>query len=651
MRLLGHPAAWGAIALGTSLFASTALIAAAPASPARPATAPAAATARPAAKVAAAAPAHAPGYNTERNAYFGDLHVHTKLSFDAYIFNVRASPDDAYRFAKGERIGHPGGYDIRLTGGPLDFVAVTDHSEYIGSMEEANRPNSVLSKLPITQGLFSTDPKEIGAAFTRIVTAFAFGGLPPEFQDKSIQSRAWKEIQDAAAKHNDPGRFTTLVGYEYTSAPDGRNMHRNVIFRSSKVSELPYSAVQSANPEDLWRTMDVWRKGGVESLAIPHNMNGSDGMMFQTTKFDGSPMDKAYAEMRRRNEPIAEMTQIKGTSDTHPSLSPNDEWANFEIMESYIGTNKAVTKFAGGYVRQALKDGLVMQETKGFNPFKFGFIGSSDTHLAAPGLVDDRDYHGKVGRIDSSPAMRGSVPNNGAKSWDDPNAAPNTNNARFQSWGASGLAGVWAEENSREAIYSALRRRETFATSGPRMRVRFFASYDYPSDILSNRNLVTQAYAKGVPMGSDLLSVKGKTPKFIVWGVRDPNSGYLQRAQVVKGWVENGKAMEKVFDVACSDGLPLDKATARCPDNGATVNTATCETSRFKGDAELRTLWTDPEFNPRQRAFYYVRILENPSCRWSTWDALRNGTPPAPNLPKTIVERAWSSPIWYEPKA
>lgn len=651
MRLLGHPAAWGAIALGTSLFASTALIAAAPAGPAGGKVAAPSAAAKPAAKVAVAAPTHAPGYNTERNAYFGDLHVHTKLSFDAYIFNVRASPDDAYRFAKGQTIGHPGGYDIRLTGGPLDFVAVTDHSEYIGSMEEANRPNSILSKLPITQGLFSTDPKQIGAAFTRIVTAFAAGGLPPEFQDKSIQSRAWKEIQDAAAKHNEPGRFTTLVGYEYTSAPDGRNMHRNVIFRSSKVSELPYSAVQSANPEDLWRTMDVWRKGGVESLAIPHNMNGSDGMMFQTTKFDGTPMDKAYADMRRRNEPIAEMTQIKGTSDTHPSLSPNDEWANFEIMESYIGSNKVVTKFSGGYVRQALKDGLVMQETKGFNPFKFGFIGSSDTHLAAPGLVDDRDYHGKVGRADSSPALRGSVPNNGAKTWDEPNAAPNANNARFQSWGASGLAGVWAEENTREAIYSALRRRETFATSGPRMRVRFFASYDYPSDILSNRNLVTQAYAKGVPMGSDLLSVKGKTPKFIVWGVRDPNSGYLQRAQVVKGWVENGKAMEKVFDVACSDGLPLDKATSRCPDNGATVNTATCETSRFKGDAELRTLWTDPEFNPRQRAFYYVRILENPSCRWSTWDAIRNGTPPAPNLPKTIVERAWSSPIWYEPKA
>ena len=589
--------------------------------------------------------------NPLKEAYFGEQHVHTSYSLDAYIGGARLTPSDAYRFAKGEHIGHPGGYDIRLTGGPLDFVAVTDHAEYIGSMEEANRPNSVLSKLPITQGLFSTDPKQIGAAFTRIVTAFATGGLPPEFQDKSIQSRAWKEIQDAAAKHNDPGRFTTLVGYEFTSAPDGRNMHRNVIFRSSKVSELPYSAVQSANPEDLWRTMDVWRKGGVESLAIPHNMNGSDGMMFQTTKFDGTPMDKAYADMRRRNEPIAEMTQIKGTSDTHPSLSPNDEWANFEIMETYIGSTKAVTKFAGGYVRQALKDGLVMQDTKGFNPFKFGFIGSSDTHLAAPGLVDDRDYHGKVGRADSAPALRGSVPNNGAKSWDEPNAAPNANNARFQSWGASGLAGVWAEENTREALYSALRRRETFATSGPRMRVRFFASYDYPSDILSNRNLVTQAYAKGVPMGSDLLSVKGKTPKFIVWGVRDPNSGYLQRAQVVKGWVENGKAMEKVFDVACSDGLPLDKATSRCPDNGATVNTATCETSRFKGDAELRTLWTDPEFNPRQRAFYYVRILENPSCRWSTWDAIRNGTPPAPNLPKTIVERAWSSPIWYEPKA
>ncbi len=646
------------VLLAGTLLAGGALIAvAATANPA--AKAPAVLSAAPAAKSpparAAARPAAAPrlpGYNTERNAYFGDLHVHTKLSFDAYIFNVRASPDDAYRFAKGEAIGHAQGYDIRLQGGPLDFVAVTDHSEYMGALREADDPKSPLSKLPIVQGLFSPDHNEIAAAFTKIVTAMRQNKVPKEFADPAIAGRAWREVQDAAARNNAPGRFTTLVGYEFTSAPDGKNLHRNVIFRTSNVPGLPFTATESQNPEDLWRTMDGWRARGIEALAIPHNSNGSDGLMFQTTKWDGTPIDKAYADLRRRNEPLAEITQIKGTSETHPSLSPNDEWANFEIMESYIGSNKLITKFSGGYVREALKDGLLMQEKHGFNPYKMGFIGSSDTHNAAPGSVEEHNFFSKVGREDGTPELRGSIPPGGAKTWDGVKVDPLTNIARFQSWGASGLAAVWAEENSREAIYAALRRKETFATSGPRMKVRFFAGYDFPADLAHRQDVVTQAYAHGVTMGGDLpAATKGKAPQFLVWGVRDPNSGYLQRAQVVKGWVENGVAKERVFDVACSDHLPLDKAAWRCPSNGAKVDLTTCAVERFKGDVELRTLWTDPTFNPKHRAFYYVRVLENPSCRWSTWDALRNGTPPNPKLAPTIVERAWSSPIWYEPRA
>jgi hypothetical protein len=372
--------------------------------------------------------------------------------------------------------------------------------------------------------------------------------------------------------------------------------------------------------------------------------------MFEPTKRDGSPMDRAYAELRMRNEPLVEITQIKGTSEVHPSLAPNDEWANFEIMERYIGSNHQVTKFHGSYVREALKDGILMREQKGFNPFKMGFIGSSDTHNAAPGSVEERNYFSKVGRSDGTPELRASVPPNGAKTW--PADTPDSNHAAspYQAWGASGLAGVWAEENSREAIFQALRRKETFATSGPRIRVRFFAGYDFPDDLARRPDLVRLAYAKGVPMGGDLKASTGKPPKFLIWGVRDPNSGYLQRAQVVKGWVENGVAKEQVFDVACSDKLPLNTRTWRCPDNGAGVDLATCEPDRFKGDVELRTVWTDPTFKPNQRAFYYVRVLENPSCRWSTWDALRNGTPPNPTLAKTLMERAWSSPIWYEPK-
>jgi hypothetical protein len=612
---------------------------------------------QPAAKpvtTAAAAPkagAHLPGFNADRNAYFGDLHVHTMLSFDAYIFNVRATPDDAYAFAKGQAIGHANGMNIRLSGGPLDFTAVTDHSEYMGSMRDANNPNHPLHKHPLVADLFSPDPAKITNAFNKVVALSHANQMPPEFSAPDVAGRAWKEVQEAAARNNDPGRFTTFVAYEYTSAPDGRNLHRNVIFRTAKVPELPYTSKVSDDPENLWKTMDTWRAKGIDVLAIPHNSNGSDGLMFEPTKRDGSPMDRAYAELRMRNEPLVEITQIKGTSEVHPSLAPNDEWANFEIMERYIGTNKQVTKFHGGYVREALKDGILMREEKGFNPFKMGFIGSSDTHNAAPGSVEERNYFSKVGRSDGTPAQRGSIPPGGAKTW--PADTPDSNHAAspYQAWGASGLAGVWAEENSREAIFAALRRKETFATSGPRIRVRFFGGYDLPDDLARRQDLVKTAYAKGVPMGGDLKPSTGKAPKFLVWALRDPNSGYLQRAQIVKGWVENGKAKEQVFDVACSDKLALNKTTWRCPDNGAGVNLQTCEPDRFKGDVELRTLWTDPSFNPRQRAFYYVRVLENPSCRWSTWDALRNGTPPNPTLAKTIMERAWSSPIWYEPTA
>ncbi len=596
-------------------------------------------------------PAQLPGYNVDRNAYFGDLHVHTYLSNDAYIFNVRRTPDDAYRFARGEAIGHASGFNIRLAGGPLDFVAVTDHSEYMSAIREAGKVDSPLHALPFSQGLFSTDPAQIQKAFAAFVAGRSAGTLPKEYNDPSIMSRAWKEVQDAATRNNQPGKFTTLVGYEYTSAPGGRNLHRNVIFRSAKVPNLPYSASDSANPEDLWHTMDAWRGKGVEALAIPHNANGSDGLMFDSVRINGQPIDRAYAELRARNEPLTEITQIKGTSETHPTLSPNDEWANFEIMDSYIGRDIKVTKFAGSYVRRALEDGLLMRDKVGINGFKLGFIGSSDTHNAAPGSVEEPNFFSKVGRTDATADLRRSVPPNGAKTWDgvpapDPKAPAVPPS---QAWGASGLAGVWAEENSREAIFAALKRRETFATSGPRIRVRFFASYNFPTDLTLRLDSVHQAYSRGVPMGGDLLPAKGKVPSFLVWAVRDPSSGYLQRAQIVKGWIENGVAKERVFDVACSDHLTLDQGSWRCPSNAAKVDLATCQPERFKGDVELKTVWTDPTFNPKQRAFYYVRVLENPSCRWSSWDAIRNGTPPSPYMQATIMERAWSSPIWYEP--
>src|SRR5688572_5749188 len=390
--------------------------------------------------------------NRERNAYFGDLHVHTKLSFDAYIFNVRATPDDAYRYAKGESIHHASGYDVRLTDAPLDFLAVTDHSEYLGIVPAMHDPQHPLSKVPYAPDLFSTEREKINAAFQRIGASLRSGQYLPELKDPDTSRSAWRTIVESADRHYVPGRFTTFRGYEFTSAPDGQNLHRNVIFAGARAPDLPFTALDSQNPEGLWNWMDQQRKQGVDALAIPHNSNGSDGRMFQRTQFDGRPMDRSYAELRMRNEPLAEITQVKGTSDTHPSLSPNDEWSTFEIMETYIGSPTKVTKFAGSYVREALKAGLELQDSQGFNPYRFGFVGASDTHNAA-GAFEENRYFSKVGIMDGTPQRRGSVPGPN-QTWE--NYEPTANAGRYQTWGASGLTGVWAEENTRESIFAAL---------------------------------------------------------------------------------------------------------------------------------------------------------------------------------------------------
>ncbi len=587
-----------------------------------------------------------PSHNRDRNAYFGDLHVHTKLSFDAYLFNVRATPDDAYRYAKGESIHHAAGYAVRLTDAPLDFLAVTDHAEYLGILPAMNDPQHPLSKIPYAPDLFSTDREKITAAFQKIGTSLRAGQYLPEMKDFDTMRSAWRTIVESAERHYAPGRFTTFRGYEFTSAPDGQNLHRNVIFAGARSPDLPFTALESQNPENLWRWMDQQRAQGVEALAIPHNSNGSDGRMFQRTQFDGRPMDRSYAELRMRNEPLAEITQVKGTSETHPALSPNDEWSSFEIMDTYIGSATKVTKFPGGYVRDALQAGLEFQEAQGFNPYRMGFVGASDTHNAAGAFQENR-YFSKVGLLDGKAEQRGSVPPAG-KTWE--NYEPQNNAARYQTWGASGLTGVWAEENTRESVFAALRRKETFATSGPRMRVRFFAGYEFQDGLENRLDMVAQSYKQGVPMGADLLQRGSRAPRFLAWALRDPHAGWLQRVQVVKGWVEDGKAQERVFDVACSDGLTPDASTHRCADNGATVDLRTCAVSENKGAVELRALWSDPTFDPRHRAFYYVRVLENPSCRWSTWDAIRAGVEPNPKLARTIQERAWTSPIWYVPQ-
>lgn len=579
-------------------------------------------------------------FNEYRNAYFGDLHVHTMYSFDAFIFGTTASPDDAYEFAKGGVIRHPGGFDMQLDV-PLDFYAVTDHAFYLGSVRAMADPSKELSKHEVAGGMRElTDAASRRTQFQKI-RQFLGTERRLEILDMQVFREAWDDIVDAANRHNDPGKFTAFIAYEYTSSSGvAENLHRNVIFRGDKAPDLPFSRIDSANPEDLWQWMDEQREKGIEALAIPHNSNGSNGQMFKLLDFAGNRLDGAYADIRMRNEPLVEISQVKGTSDTHPALSPNDEWADFEIMPYRIATS-LTSAVPGSYVREALMNGIELKQKKGFNPFKFGIIGSSDTHNATY-AGDEDNFWSKVGLLDDEPVKRGSVPLPAPR--EDGGVYADT---YFQYWGAAGLAGVWAQENTRDAIFEALRRKETFGTSGPRIKVRFFAGYELP--LIDDRNLLSMAYETGVPMGGDLIAKKDKELKFLVWAARDANSAPLQRLQVIKASVRDGISVERVFDVACSNGGAVDSKTHRCPDNGAQVNLEDCSISDGVGAAELKTIWQDPDYDPSERAMYYLRVLENPTCRWSTWDAIRSGVDPREDLHATIQERAWSSPIWISP--
>ncbi len=613
-----------------------------------------------------------PARNAGRRALFGDLHIHTRYSFDAFAFGTLATPSDAYRFAKGEAIMHPAGFEMQLPA-PLDFYGVTDHAMFMGVVPAAADTSTEFSRLPMAEPFHNLNRPENMTIASGADRGQRFSTFIPNviagLQDGSITvdmlhgitRSAWQDSIAAAEAHNDPGNFTTFVAYEYTSSTDERgNLHRNVIFRSGdRVPDIPFSRFHSQNPEGLWRWMDELRAQGIDSVAIPHNSNGSNGAMFMLTDWAGEPMDSAYAGLRMRNEPLVEVTQVKGTSDTHPLLSPNDEWADFEIMPYRVATTLH-SEENGSYVRQAYLRGLAMEAETGANPYKFGLIGSSDTHTGA-GSFEEDNFFSKIGLLDSTAELRGSVPvpeetaaaaeEDGLQQQLKEVDGEVFRDGQQQFWGASGLAGVWAEENTRDAIFDAFRRKETFATSGPRLRVRFFAGYDYPVDLTGREDWVAEAYAGGVTMGGDLYANDGAAPTFALWAARDAMSAPLQRLQVVKGALVDGEMVETVFDVACSDGGSVDPETQRCPDNGARVDLSSCAYPNDVGAGELAATWQDPSFDPAERAFYYVRALENPTCRWSTWDAIRNGSKPRADLPVTIQERVWSSPIWYVPSA
>ncbi len=604
-----------------------------------------------------------------RVALFGDLHVHSAYSYDATAFGTTATPDDAYRFAQGMPLDHPLGYTAQLRK-PLDFFAVTDHAMYLGTVKEAADTTTPLSQVPFAKPFHDMNNKKRRTAASVVFRTRTFKGFARKLRramsdglvDPSyvldISERAWTDIVASAQRNYTPGKFTTFVAYEYTTAsPERAAIHRNVIFESEDgVPGFPFSSMHSDNPEDLWRWMDAMRNLGVDSLAIPHNSNGSDGATFALTYRSGAPIDEEYSRLRIRNEPLVEITQVKGTSETHPTLSPNDEWAGFEIFD-LVTRDERPSQPEGSYVRRALQVGLAREAQGLTNLFRLGLVGASDTHTGASAIQEDA-FNGKIGINDGIPLYRGSVPvptavkedieRRGTSPLDEVGGRYFISNV-IKYWGASGLTGVWADQNDRTSIFQALRRRETFATSGPRMPVRFFAGQDLGALSTDAPDWQRDAYRQGVTMGSELVLEADTPPTFLLAAARDPQSHPLDRLQVIKGWIDNGTMRERVFDVACSDARSPDRNTWRCTTLEDTVDPSDCAVPDAPGSSQLSARWSDPDFDASQHAFYYVRALEVPSCRWSTWDALRAGTPPREDLPATIQERAWSSPIWIQP--
>ncbi|TXS92954.1 DUF3604 domain-containing protein [Parahaliea maris] len=587
------------------------------------------------------AAADAPAPNAQRDVYFGNLHVHTRYSFDGFANGSVTAPDDAYRWARGEAI--PGGGDGSMLKilRPLDWYAVSDHAEFLGVFPKMADPESPLSKHPLAPRITSDDQAVAFQAYSDTLNNMSEGKVDLELVDPDIVGTIWSEVVSTADKHNDPGTFTTFPAYEWTSNPGKQNLHRVVLFKNSMgIPGLPFSAIDSDRPEDLWQWMDGQRDKGVDLLAVAHNGNASNGLMFpEKSSYGGSPVDADYASARMRNEPVYEVSQIKGTSEVHPTLSPNDEFANFEIWDYTLSADaKPPEKRRGGYARAAYVAGLELAASGAGNPFKFGLIGDSDTHNSAS-MVEENNYRGKFGMENDAGHRLNGLP-----------GFPEANNLQVRRFSSGGLAAVWAESNTRDAIFDAIQRKETYATTGPRMKLRFFGGFNFDSKAMAGgSDWLAKAYDKGVPMGGDLHSAPdGKAPVFLIMAAMEPDGANLDRVQVIKGWLEDGRQKEKIFDVAWSDDRKPDEQ-GNLPPVGNTVNIAEASYDNSIGAPQLQAAWTDPEFDPAQHAVYYVRVLEIPTPRWSTYDAKTLGIKPRTDIPVTIQERAWSSPIWYTP--
>ncbi|MGI9401777.1 MAG: DUF3604 domain-containing protein [Rhizobiaceae bacterium] len=577
-----------------------------------------------------------------KNVYFGEQHLHTTNSPDAFVVGVRQTWDEAYQWAMGKEVKLRTSGETIKKSTPYDFVAITDHAEYFGVMPSLIDPDDPLYQTDLANGLRdpNANPADPDSAINQILGSLIHGEPMKQFVSVELQSGNWKRYTETANKYNNPGKFTTILAYEWTSIPNGRNMHRNVFFRDDKGPFVPFTAFDSIHPEDLWTFLEVQRNQGTETFAIPHNGNLSDGWMFSPNKFLAGPMDARYAARQQANEPLTEIIQTKGSSDTHPLFSPNDEFANFEIQQNMINVGQT-GQMKYGYYRQALSDGMAMEAKLGTNPFKYGVVSGADSHSGYSNN-EEFNFHGSHGVLDDTAKKRS-------------NPATNASGTFNGQMGSAGTTAVWAEENTRGSIFDGMKRKETYGTSGTLIRLRFFGGWNYPKDLTADEDFVENAYKGGVPMGGDLPEAASKAPTFAVWAMKDPESGNLDRIQIIKAFVNKwGLAGEKIYDVVWSDEdkRQIDPNTGKLPPVGNTVDIKTATYSNDSiGANQLRAVWTDPDFDASQQAAYYVRVLEIPTPRWTTYDAAKLGIEPLKKVPATIQERAWSSPIWYTPAA
>jgi hypothetical protein len=582
---------------------------------------------------------------------WGDTHLHTDISMDAGAFGNRLGLDAAYRFARGEEVTSTNGTKARLSR-PLDFLVVADHSDNMGFFPDLLAGSPHLLSDPTGQDWYQRlqAGEGVGVAL-ELIGLFSQGKFPPGMvytPDSKPYKSAWARTVEAAERYDAPGRFTALIGYEWTSLVRGGNMHRVVVYRDGgdKAGQMvPFTTIPpqgSTNPRDLWKWLtDFEAKTGGDVLAIAHNGTLSNGIMFPLKEqYDGRNFDRDYVQQRARWEPLYEATQIKGDGEAHPFLSPNDEFADYEtwaIGNLDVSEAKTDDMLAGEYAREALKRGLAIEARLGTNPYKFGMIGSTDSHTSLATAQEDNFFGKHTGAEPSPERMSHPFMSN--------------ENGTIMGWQqvASGLAAVWATENTREALFDAMERRETYATTGSRMMVRFFGGWSYEEGDLQSRQPAFAGYAKGVPMGGDLTAgPKGEAPSFMVYAVRDPVGANLDRIQIVKGWLDGKRTREKVYDIVWS-GDRAPGSDGRLPPVGNTVDAARATWTNTIGAPELGAVWSDPDFDPKQRAFYYVRVLEIPTPRWSTYDAFRFGVPIPDGAPTSTQERAYTSPIWYTP--